>query len=144
MPLGYDVAREAPAPVVVVALAAREVQLALAPRERGAAGLEERPRALVDRDIDRHAARLARDVRGQRQELTTLVRERRRLLALDPARVDPLLEGHRPCARGVERRMARGDALHAGPGVPVTLGARARGVAGLAIPQGFALEHPEH
>ena len=82
MPLGHDVAREAPVPVVVVALAAGEVQLALAPIERRAAGLEKRPRALVDQDVDRQAARLARDVRGQRQELTALVRERRRLLAL--------------------------------------------------------------
>src|SRR6266850_5404515 len=52
-----DVARELPSPVGVVTLGAREVELALAPVEGGAAGVEERLRARVDGDVDRQDAR---------------------------------------------------------------------------------------
>src|SRR5439155_1674588 len=103
-----------------------------------------RSAVLVDGDVDRHAARLAREVGGQRQELLALVGERRRLLAIDAAEIDPLLERDRPAPRGVERGMARGHARHARAGLAVTLGARTAGVAGLLVPQRFALEHPEH
>src|SRR5947208_13959352 len=63
MRLRNDVARELPSPVVVVALRAREVELALAPVERRAAGGEERPHPRGDRDVDRRAAALARHER---------------------------------------------------------------------------------
>ena len=85
MRLRDDVARELPSPVVVVALAAGEIELALPPIPDGAAGVEERLRPLVDGDGDRQAARLARDVGGQREKLSALVGERRRLLPVDPA-----------------------------------------------------------
>src|SRR5437879_7190714 len=78
MRLRNDVARELPSPVVVVALRAREVELALAPVERRAAGGEERPHPRGDRDVDRQAARLARDERGEREQLPALVGERGR------------------------------------------------------------------
>ncbi len=82
--------------LVVVTLAAREVELALAPMVDGPARVEERLRPRVDRDLDRQAARLARDVGGQRQQLPALVGERRRALPVDPAGVDALLEVDRP------------------------------------------------
>src|SRR5712692_8278035 len=138
-----DVARKPPSPVVVVTLAAGQVELALAAMEDRAAGIQERLRALIDRDLDRQAARLARDVDGQGQELSALPRERRRLLPVGAAEVDALLEVDRPSPGGVERRMARGHALHARPGITVAVGAGAAGGAGLPVPQRSALEHPE-
>ena len=56
MGLGYRVAGEPSVPIVVVALRAGEIELALAAVNIVAAGVEERPGALVDRDVDRHAA----------------------------------------------------------------------------------------
>jgi len=142
--LRNEVAREPPAPVVVMTLAAGQIELPLAPVEGGATGIEERLRPLVDRDLDRQAARLARDVGGQREQLPPLPGERRRLLPVGAAEVDALLETERPSPRGVERRMARGDALHARPGIAVAVGAGAAGGAGLPVPRRSALEHPQH
>src|SRR5439155_824913 len=65
------VAGQAPAPVIVVTLAAGEVQLTLPSVERGPAAVEERLRPGIGGDVDRQAARLARHVRRQRQELVT-------------------------------------------------------------------------
>src|SRR5262249_16428310 len=123
--LRYDVAREPSPPVIVVALAAGEIEPALAAIEDRAAGLEKRLRAAVDPDLDWQPARLARDVGGQGQQLSALVGERRRLLSVDAADVDAFLETERPCARSDERRMARGDALHARPRIAVAVGAGA-------------------
>src|SRR6185503_18519666 len=117
-----DVARELAAPVGVVTLAAREIELALAPIPGGAAGVEERLRARVGCDVDWHAARLARHERGQRQQLAAFPCERRPLLPVSAALIDALLEGDRPSLGGVERRMARGHALHARPGIAVAVG----------------------
>ena len=93
--------------------------------------------------VDRQAARLARDVGGQRQQLAALPGEGRGLLPVGAAHVDALLESDRPSLGGVERRMARGHALHARPGIAVAVGAGAAGGAGLPAPQRRPLEHPE-
>src|SRR6266508_3670436 len=144
VPLRNDVAREPPSPVVVVTVAAGQIELALSPVEGGATGSEVRLRLLVDRDLDRQAARLARDVGSQREQLPAFPGERRRLLPIGSAEVDTLLETERPSPRGVERRMARGDALHAHTGIAVAVGAGAAGGADLPVPRRNALEHPQH
>ena len=121
--LGQDVARETPSPVVVMTLAAGEIELALAPVEGGAPGIEEGLRALVDGGLDGQAARLARDVGGEGQEVSALVGEGGRLLPAGAAEVDALLEIDGPSLGGVERRIARGHALHARARIAVTVGA---------------------
>src|SRR5258706_11517163 len=81
MRLRNGAAGEAASPVVVVALRAREVELALAAVERRLAP----PGALVPFDGDRHAARLACHVGGEREQLPALVGERRGLFPLGAA-----------------------------------------------------------
>src|SRR5437867_9971353 len=96
------------APVVVMALAACEIELALP-------ALEERApcfRPFVPTRLDRHAARLPGDISGERKQLPAFVRERRRLLPFGTARVDLLLEVH--TAPSDDLRVARRHALHAG------------------------------
>src|SRR4029077_2566233 len=56
MRLRDRVAGQTLAPGIVVTLAAGEVELALPPIERGAAVVEKRLHATVDRDVDRQAA----------------------------------------------------------------------------------------
>src|SRR5262245_2388780 len=84
MRLRDGVARQDLAPVVVVALAARQIELALAAVEQRTAGLEELDQA-VAADRDRHAARLAPDEGRERQQLLALGGKRRRLLLLGAA-----------------------------------------------------------
>jgi hypothetical protein len=86
-------------------LAAGQIELALAPMEGGTTGIEERLRPLVDRDLDRQAARLARDVGAQRQQVPALPGERRRLLLVNAADVDALLEADRPSVAVVGARV---------------------------------------
>src|SRR5262245_63612181 len=74
-------ARELLLPIVIVALRASEIELALAAIERRATRFQERPRALVDGDIDRHATRLPRHVGVEREQVLALEREWRCLLA---------------------------------------------------------------
>src|SRR5450631_366803 len=58
--------------------------------------------------------------------------------------VDALFEIDRPAELAVERRIARGDALHACLRIAVTVGAGfAGGAAGLG-PERYTLLHPEH
>ena len=142
--LRHGVAGEVFAPVVVVALRARQVELALALVECRAALIEEglEPRIVVRRD--RFAARLHGDVGRQRQHLLALVGERLCLLILLPGQVDALLEVHRAAGSVIECRVARRDALHAGLGVAVAIRAGFGRSAGLAAPQGFAVEHRQH
>src|SRR5215831_13213482 len=123
MRLRDDAACELLAPVVVVAQRARQVELSLAAVEGFASGFEERLCLRVDLRRDRQAPRLARDVGGEREQLVALVGKRRRLLAIDAAGVDSLLEAKRPAARGIEGRVARGDPLHALRRVAVAVGA---------------------
>src|SRR5215831_4985232 len=124
MRLRDDAACELLAPVVVVAQRAREVELALAAVEGFASGFEKGLRLRVDLRVDRHPARLAGDVGGEREQLLALVGERSRFLVIDAAGVDSLLEGERPAARGIEGRVARGHALHAFLGVAMAVSAR--------------------
>src|SRR5262249_49272366 len=105
-------AGEVLAPVVVVALRARQVELTLAPVEGLLSRFEERLRLRVDLRRYRHPARLPPDVGGEREQLLALVGERRGFLMIDAAGVDALLEVERLAPRGVERGIARRDALH--------------------------------
>src|SRR5215831_2323129 len=113
MRLRDDAPRELLAPVVVVAQRARQVELALAAVKGFASGFEKRLRLRVDLRRDRQAARLQRDVGGEREQLFALVGEGRRFLAIDAACVDPLLEVERLAARWIEGRVARRDPFHA-------------------------------
>src|SRR5262245_15286132 len=121
MRLRDDVAGQLFPPVVVVTLAAPEVELALPPVPDGSPRVQERLRLLVDGDGDGHVARLARDECRQREELAALPGEGRRLLPLGAAAIDALFQIDRPPSVGVERRIARGHALHARPGVTVAV-----------------------
>src|SRR5262249_18010668 len=131
-------------PIVVVALCAGEIELALSAKEGRPPGLEERARALVDRDRDRHPARLTADISTERQQLLALGRKRGRLLLLGPADVDALLEADRPPTRRIERRVARRHALHARARVAMAVGAGFCRAAGLALPRRLAVEHRQH
>src|SRR5947208_7504729 len=62
-------ASEPPAPIVVVAVRAGEVELALPAQEGGTSGLEKRLRRAIGRGRGRHPARLPPDVRLERQKL---------------------------------------------------------------------------
>src|SRR5581483_1907714 len=142
--LADGLGEEALAPVLLVALRAREVHLAAASVVCGAARLEVRARRPVDADVDRQPARLARDVSGDRKQFLRLVRERLRALVPGAAGVDAALEVEQAPARGVELRIRRGDAAHALRGVLVAVGARAsRGSRALAPHLRAALD-PEH
>src|SRR5215510_5678295 len=99
-------AREFLLPIVVVTLRAGEIELALPAIEHGTAGLEEWPRALVDREIGRDAARLPRHIGVEREQIFPFERQRRRLLALGTANVDLLVEIDRPPTCRVESRIA--------------------------------------
>src|ERR1044071_9064533 len=138
MRLRNDAAREALAPIVVMALRAREIELALPAIERRAPGFEDGRRGFVPFDGDRHAARLAPHVGGEREPLAALVGQGRSLLPPRAATVDLLLEVHRP--PGLDLRIARGDAFH----VAVAGGAGDPGLPFLAAPERFAVEQPEH
>src|SRR6266851_9940155 len=131
------------APVVVVALRAGEIELPLAAREHVAAGVEERLRALVVRDLDRHPARLQPHIGREREQLLAFERERRRPLPVRAAEVDSAFEIDRPSAPDIEGGIARRHALHARLGVAVAIAARFAGVAVLAAPQRLAVEHPQ-
>src|SRR5438270_13365047 len=104
MPLRDGIAGEDFAPVVVVALAARQVERELAALEQRAAGVEKLDHAVAV-DGDRHAARLAADEGRERQQLLALGGKSRGLLLLAAADVDALLEIDRPAARRIERRV---------------------------------------
>src|SRR5215467_4801047 len=74
---------QALAPVRFVAVRAREVHLAAAQAVRLLARVEAGASGTVDRDIERHAARLARDVGGDRQQLFGFVLVGFRTLSID-------------------------------------------------------------
>src|SRR2546430_16326684 len=97
-------AGELSAPVVVVALGAGEIELALAAEERVAAGLEERPGARVDRDMDRQGARLPRGGRGGRGRGPSLLGGGRGGLAPRPGGGDGAVGVSRRPGRRGERR----------------------------------------
>src|SRR5262249_27637500 len=118
-----DAAGEPLTPIIVVALRAGEVELALTPVEQRATRFDERAAALVGAGRDRHAARLFGHIGRERQQLARLPTEGQSVLMLGAATVDALLEIDRPPVRIIERRVARRDALHTGPRVPVTAGA---------------------
>src|SRR5260221_9741582 len=60
------------------------------------------------------------------------------------AQVDALLEVDGPAERLVESGIMRRDALHGGTGVAVAIGTGLVRGTNLALPQRFAVEHPEH
>src|SRR5262249_30300593 len=111
MRLRNDAAGQALAPIVVVALRARKVELTPPAIERLAPGRNEGRRGLILFDGDRHAARLAGDVCSDGEELPALVGPGRRLLPLGAADVDLLLEIYRNL---LDRWVASRHAFHAG------------------------------
>src|SRR4051812_18923467 len=102
------------APVVVVALPARRDELAFAVVERGATLSDNRVEPRTGGGSARLAARLQAHIGGERQHLLALIGERLSLLVLLTGHIDPLLQVDRPTRCGVKRRIACGDALHAG------------------------------
>src|SRR5437899_60845 len=144
MRLRDDAAGELPAPESVVALAARQVDLPLPAVERRAAGVKERLCPRVDRHVDRQPARLARDVRREREQVPALPRERRRLLSIDATAIDALLEIDRPARSGVERGIAGGDAFHGLRRIAVAVRAGLANRPGLLLPQRLAVEDEQH
>src|SRR5690349_2978474 len=117
MRLRYRGAGQPLSPIVVVALRAGEVELSLAPHEDRPTGVDEGLHARIIADRDRLAARLRRDIGGERQQLGILKGERRRLLSLATAEIDALLEIDRAAERRVEFGIARSDAFHADLGI---------------------------
>ena len=83
-------------------------------------------------------ARLQRDETGEAQQFRVFGRMRLGLLAVLPAQVDALGEIHRAAAAGIEGRMARRRATHAGGGVAVAAGAGFASAALGLVPECFA------
>ena len=137
-------AGEALAPIVVVALAAGQVQLAFALAEQFFAQIEKRTRLGTGVYRDRQAARLTGDECSQREQFLALPGERLRSLILAAAAVDPLLEIERAGECRTERRVAGRDTLHALSPVAMAVGAGAAGGSDPLGPQLFALQHPQH
>src|SRR5712691_6459642 len=112
MALADRLREQALAPVRVVAVAAGEVHLPAALMVRGAAGLEVRARGAFDADGDRHAARLAREVGREREQLIGLVAQGAGTHALGAAPVDAALEIEEFSASRIDARVARRDPAH--------------------------------
>src|SRR5262245_11851868 len=142
MRLRNDTAGELLAPVVVMTLRATHVDLAAPLSEQLPAGLDERCETFVAWRRDRHAARLPSDIGCECQQVMAFERQWRRLLMFAAAKVDALFDIDRGAARRAERRVTRGNALHAHRRILVTIGTRAVGGACFLIPQRFAVKHP--
>src|SRR5207302_8208316 len=132
--LRHDAAGELLAPVVVVALRARHVDLPLALLEQRAALRDERLEPRIGRLGDRHSARLAAEKGSEGQQLVALELERRRVLLVAPLQVDALLEVDRPAQAFVECGIARRYPLHALRRVAVAVGAGLGNAARLLVP----------
>ena len=79
-------------PIVVMAIGAGEVELPLSLREQLVALLKERCKLRVGCGYNGHAARLMGDEGREREQIMALIVERRRLLPLGAAQIDPLLQ----------------------------------------------------
>src|SRR5690349_5910056 len=140
-----DSLREQPfSPLRVVTVAAREIHLSPAQMIGGLSRLEMRSCGAVYAHGDPLAARLARDVSGDGEELLGFVPEGLGALVADAAGVDAPFEVEQPAARRIDARIARRDAAHARARVLVA--ARARPV---LLPRGLAPDfpaalHPQH
>src|ERR1700730_1054843 len=121
VPLRNYAAGEALAPVVVVALAARQVQLTFTLAEQFFAQIEKRAQLGACGYRDRQATRLTGDKRGQREQVLAFPSQWLGPLMLGAAAVDPLLQIERASQDGVERRVAGGDSFHAGHGIAMTI-----------------------
>src|SRR5262249_42965399 len=143
MALRHDNAGELLARVGVVAVRAGEIELALAPLENGAARANEwlEPGIVA---FDREPARLARDGRGEGEEVLALVSQRWCLLLLSPADIDAGLQVNRRGPLGIVGWIARGHTLHGFRRFTVAIGAGAPFRTGLGAPQRLAVEHPQH
>src|SRR5262249_39856077 len=131
------------APIIVVALRARKIELALALGEHRAAGFEKRSDARVVRDVDRHAARLLPDIGCESEQLLALEGKRRRALLFGAAGIDPLLEIDGTAARRVAGGVGRRPPLHARARAAVAVRACFAGRPLLAPPDRLAVEHPK-
>jgi LVIVD repeat len=105
-----DPARPRPAPVVVMALCAAQVDLALTFDEQPTPRVDERLEPLIMAFFNRHAARLPSDIGSHRQHILTLEFERLRLLVVGAADIDALLEIDRTFPRSVVGGISRRDA----------------------------------
>src|SRR4051812_7708689 len=95
------------APVVLVALRARQIHLAQAAVVQVASRFKVAPVLCVDGDVHRHAARLLPDVSGEAKQLGGFVLEGWGLLAPLAALLDPALEIDEPRADRVAARIVR-------------------------------------
>src|SRR5690606_26486444 len=124
MPLADGISSELPAPALVVALGASEVELALPCGEELSAVLEMASRRAIDRNGNGHSPRLIGDKRGEPQQIVRLVRERLRALPLTAALVDTQLEVQQ-FARGlIDHGITCCHAPHADMRIAMAAGAR--------------------
>src|SRR6185436_1017636 len=111
-------------PAPVVAMRARDIELALALEVEVAPAFVGRRRGASGRDLDALAVGLRRDECGERQERLRLPRERRRLLVALDTRIDALLQVHDASLLPVVLRIAHRHALHRGCRLAMARGAR--------------------
>ena len=144
MPLRDRGPAEPRAPAGVVAVGARQVELAHPRLEQPAAAFARRIEARVGVGRERQSARGVRHVRRQRESLGSVGRPGGRALVPRAARRDPFRQTERPAARLVPARMAGGRAAHRGPRAAVAVRAGPPGLAVGTGPRGLALADPEH
>jgi hypothetical protein len=112
------------APVVVMASAARQFQLAPTQLVEVPAAFEVFAVPRLDRRIDRRAARLQGDIRRQTQQLVGLVGKRRLALVACAAQVDAPLDVDKPGSTRIKPVMAGCHFLRARARVTETRSAR--------------------
>ena len=101
--LADGLGEQALAPILVVALRAGQIHLTVPRMEERAPAVERRFRRTIDRDRERHAARLAGNVRSESEQIVGFARPGRQPLPLHAAGIDALL------AVAQTRRQARGE-----------------------------------
>src|SRR5438477_6588112 len=131
-------------PIVVMAIGAGEIELALTLHVQAAAFCDEGLELRIAAGRDRSAAGLLRDERRERQQIADFIGERRGLLLAGAAQIDALLEIDGAAERLVEGGVSGRDTLHAGSDIAMAIRAGLVSAASLFLPEGFAVERPEH
>src|SRR5215467_8709586 len=131
------------APVVIVAMYAGEIKLTLAPLEDVPSSGNERCEPGVAA-LDGHAARLARDISAECEELLALKGEGGRMLMLGAADVYAFFNVDRSAALGVESRVACGHTFHGIGRLSMAVGAGAPCCPRPRSPGNLTVEHPQH
>src|SRR5216683_4399551 len=137
-------ARKALVPIVVVAIGAGQIELALPPRKELTPLGDEGFKLRIVAGRDRNAARLLGDENGEREEVAALESKWLGLLMPRAFEIDARFEIDRVAQLLVEGRIARRHAFHGGAGVAMAIRAGLVRRALFLLPQGFAVEHPEH